>query len=109
MRTFFELPDLLVALIITAFGAVMAADVVLSNSFHATAFSLILHKEFFVLERQEKLNARLRDLLDDVGLGDRLVNSFHDIQNARKINWVNVDKRLQKIIDQSRVYLKEKI
>ena len=26
MRTFFELPDLLVALIITAFGAVMAAD-----------------------------------------------------------------------------------
>lgn len=48
------------------------AAFVLSNSFHATAFSLIFQKQFFVFERLENINARMRDLLKVVGCGERL-------------------------------------
>ena len=39
------------------------AEMILSNSFHATAFSIIFEKQFAVYERKEKINTRMRDML----------------------------------------------
>ena len=39
------------------------ANFILSNSFHATAFSIIFERQFSVYERKEKINTRMRDLL----------------------------------------------
>ena len=39
------------------------AELVISNSFHAVAFSLIFNKQFYVVNRDEKINTRMRDLL----------------------------------------------
>ncbi|MBQ8619647.1 MAG: polysaccharide pyruvyl transferase family protein [Clostridia bacterium] len=90
-------------------GAISSADMVLSNSFHATAFSLIFHKEFFVVERREKINTRMRDLLAGVGLEDRLVRTAEDMDAAASIDWADVDVRLRFIIAKSYRWLNEQL
>lgn len=44
------------------------ANFVLSNSFHATAFSIIFERQFAVFERKEKINTRMRDLLKSLDI-----------------------------------------
>jgi len=65
-------------------GAIRHASVVISNSFHATAFSLIFNKEFYVVGRKEGINARMRDLLSEVGLAERMIA---DIPEVSLIDW----------------------
>ena len=86
-------------------GAIASADVVLSNSFHATAFALIFHKDFFVVERREKINTRMRDLLQSVGLPNRMIRSAEEIADAEPIDWENVDSRLNGYVDWSQKWL----
>lgn len=47
----------------TFLSLIRDAEYVVSNSFHATAFSLIFQKPFAVFDRAEKINTRMRDLL----------------------------------------------
>lgn len=90
-------------------GAIWNAKLVLSNSFHATAFALIFHKNFFVVERQEKINARMKDLLASVGLEDRLIDSAEMALQAAPIDWSDVDKRLESRIFRSKKYLQDQV
>lgn len=50
------------------------AKFVLSNSFHAVAFSLIFNKKFLVFNRSEKINTRMRDLLEILNISHLLIN-----------------------------------
>jgi hypothetical protein len=52
------------------------ASYVVSNSFHATAFSLIFERNFCVVNRCEGINERMRSILLSYGLEDRLVTGF---------------------------------
>ena len=52
------------------------AQLVMSNSFHATAFSLIFEKKFWVVNRQEAINTRMRDLTTLAGVSERLRSEF---------------------------------
>lgn len=83
------------------------ADVVISNSFHATAFSLIFHKDFFVVGRKEAINTRMRDLLYSLDLSDRYLNCADDWKNAKAIDWDGVDQKLKYQIRMSENYLKK--
>lgn len=51
------------------------AECVVTNSFHATAFSLIFKRPFWVVPRSENINARMEDLLASTGLSDRMLAS----------------------------------
>ncbi|MGN0776127.1 MAG: polysaccharide pyruvyl transferase family protein [Candidatus Ventricola sp.] len=90
-------------------GAVASADVVLSNSFHATAFALLFHKDFFVVERREKINTRMRDLLASVGLPNRMIRSAEEIADAEPIDWEQVDYRLLRIVEHSSAFLRNSL
>ena len=46
------------------------ADLIVTNSFHATVFSVLFHKPFRVYAT-DKSGARMRDLLSNIGLSDR--------------------------------------
>lgn len=81
-------------------GWLAGAEYVLSNSFHATAFSLILHRPFMTYGRQEKLNSRMRDLMTLVGLECRT-------RADEPIDWSTVDDKLQPLIAGSVAYLNE--
>lgn len=69
------------------------ATLVVSNSFHATAFSIILHTNFFVFKREEKINSRIKDLLSDMGLENRV---FSDEIVSQEIDWKSVDRKIIK-------------
>lgn len=64
----FSGPDTFVSL-------VKNATCVVSNSFHATAFSFIFKRDMFVVKRADGLNTRMQDLLSRYGLSDRLVDA----------------------------------
>lgn len=90
-------------------GIIHNADVVISNSFHATAFSMIFHREFYVVNRQEKINTRMRNLLEDFGMEDRLVSSIADVEKAKDVRWNQVDERMGQIVEYSKTFLKKEL
>ena len=84
-------------------GLIQGASYVLSNSFHATAFSVIFEKEFAVVERTEKINTRMRDFTAMLGLSDHMINTEKDIPyNA---DWNEVERLLSDEIMHSKAYI----
>lgn len=71
------------------------AQMVLSNSFHATAFSIIFGKQFIVYERKEKINTRMRDILTSLDISG----------NEELIDYDKVNTLLEKQIDYSKKYI----
>lgn len=86
-------------------GTILNADTVLSNSFHATAFSMIFEKDFFVVNRKENINARMKDLLESVGLSRRLVTDSDSMDYISDSEWYNVKLLLADIIEKSKRFL----
>ena len=83
------------------------ADVVISNSFHATAFSIILEKDFYVIGRKENVNSRMIDLLKKFKLEQRFLMD-EDIK-FEKVNYEEVENSLNNYISQSKNYLIDSI
>ena len=81
------------------------ADFVVSNSFHATAFSLIFQRPFVVFNRVEKLNIRMRDLLQLAGLDSRLINNADSDVWKQKIDYSKVAPKLEVLINESKRYI----
>lgn len=81
---------------------VMSAEAVVSNSFHATAFSLIFHKELWVFDRNENINSRMRDLMELVGLKERIGNVTI---TSSPINYYTVQSIVDSMIAESVSYL----
>ena len=79
------------------------AAVVISNSFHATAFSCIFEKDFytFLLSTQQN-GSRLTDLLSQLGVIERL--------NPREMSYKKCDtQKLTELITQSKAFLHHQI
>lgn len=81
------------------------ARFVVSNSFHATAFSLIFHKQFAVFNRNEEINTRMRDLIQLAGIPERLITG-PDAQ-LRDLDYTAVDTRIGEAIGQSKAYIQK--
>lgn len=65
------------------------ADFVVSNSFHATVFSLIYQKQFYTMARGNGSDARFSDLLSSLGVEGRI---FTDIlSNSGTIHYKELD------------------
>ena len=82
------------------------AEYVVSNSFHATAFSMIFERNFCVINRSEHINERMRSLLMNYMLDDRLVTDYSE-SLLNDINFSEVLLPLQEDIDHSKHYLNE--
>ena len=78
------------------------ADFVVSNSFHATAFSVIYEKQFAVIKRQESINSRMVDLLDTFCINDRFTEKYRDFEN---INYVNIRPNVENEINKSKQFI----
>lgn len=77
------------------------ADYVVSTSFHGTALSIILEKEFCVVGLGKR-SGRVESLLTQLGISERYTD--HP-DNLIKIDYVDVHKRLEKLQNISRGYL----
>lgn len=76
-------------------GYIRNASYVVTNSFHATAFSIIFHREFYS-EIGLKRNGRIKNILNLTGLQDHAINRGINKENTfkGKIDWSKVDVRL---------------
>ena len=84
------------------------ATYVVSNSFHATAFSLIFQKEFATFSLISQHNStRMEDLLQCVGLEYRL--NPVNIQIFRTVDWEKVSTTLLNLIVGSKNFLNTQI
>lgn len=82
------------------------AKYVISNSFHAAVFSIIYEKDFLIINRKESINTRMRDLLDDINLNDRLIDASYDnVVIDREIDYKLPKKILKKKIEFSKQYI----
>lgn len=96
-------PDVFVSL-------VKHAQCVISNSFHGTAFSMIYEVPFFVVNRKDGLNVRMKDLLCHYGLTDRLITpDAHDGLLMSDIYYAPVQELLVHDIEHSKSYLSRQI
>lgn len=87
------------------------AEFVISNSFHATAFSVIFHKPFLTYPLREKKNhSRMQDFLNGLGLITRF-NPEHDKLTAALSapDWEHIDRLLSEKIKISKHYLTHNI
>ncbi|MEE1317873.1 MAG: polysaccharide pyruvyl transferase family protein [Ruminococcus sp.] len=73
-------------------GYIKNASYVVSNSFHATAFSVIFHKSMFI-EFQNKVNRNVRSesFLANLGISRGIENG---VAEETKIDWNDVDSKL---------------
>jgi exopolysaccharide biosynthesis predicted pyruvyltransferase EpsI len=84
------------------------AQFVIANSFHAAVFSIIYEKDFVIVNRNESINTRMRDLLDDLGLCNRLVDKNYNMgQLLSKIDYSEPNEVLNEKIKLSKNYLFE--
>lgn len=84
------------------------ADLVLTSSFHGTAFSLIFQKEFYILG-DDKSNVRMKNFLGELGLQERIIPMDSGVDVNNHIDYKEVDKKLEIMINNSKQFLKDSI
>ncbi|MFI3260488.1 MAG: polysaccharide pyruvyl transferase family protein [bacterium] len=83
------------------------AEYVVATSFHATIFSIIYNKKFFIIPHV-KTGSRVNDLLNTLDLNDRIFNEVSDFKNYdinSEIDWKNVNVKLNEEIKKSDKWL----
>ena len=83
------------------------AAYVITDSFHATAFSLNLNTQFIIVY-PGKYSTRLQSILCQLGLEDRVAKDENDLSIADKIiNYENVNNKLDDLRKKSKEIFKE--
>lgn len=70
------------------------AEYVITNSFHATAFSVLFHKKFFTVVQGAKdqgINVRMNDFLHSIHLDDRIFESVPNRIDTNEIDFSVAD------------------
>ncbi len=83
------------------------AKFIISNSFHAVAFSMIFQKQFVVFDRKENINNRMRDIVNLLDLDNIML--FYDEKREDinfKIDYIEISKKLDFYIEKSKTFLK---
>ena len=87
------------------------AELVITDSFHCTVFSLIFHKKFVVLANPKRGVARLETLLGKVGLRERFFTNIEDVMKSgildKEIDYIEADKKLEVYRKYSMEFLKK--
>lgn len=81
---------------------------VVSNSFHATAFSLIFERDFCVVNRSERINERMKSLLTSYGISERLVTRHSDTL-LKSVDYRKIASMLQRDIAYSKDFLQSQL
>lgn len=82
------------------------AEAVITNSFHAVAFSIIFKKEFYVFQRHGT-NSRIQDFLSRIGLENRLLNIQKRNGILLPIDYLKVEEEIEALVNKSKDFLEE--
>lgn len=73
------------------------ADLIVTDSFHGTVFSILFHRQFIVVTNKTRGISRIENLLKSFDLEDRLIDNIGTISNdlvLKSPNWEIIDKKL---------------
>ena len=88
----------------------MDAEMVITDSFHGTVFSIIFNKPFFVLINKERGATRFISLLSLFDLEDRVIDSVSDASTYEKeIDWYSVNSRINDLQNYSINFLRRSL
>lgn len=91
-------------------GLINQAEAIFTDSFHASLFSIMFKKPFFVFERDEvgkSMSSRIETLLETFELNDRKFDGNFNILN--KTNYTNIDSILEKKRKESFDYINKSL
>lgn len=89
-------------------GYIDQAAYVVSNSFHAVAFSIIFEKNFMAFLHDSR-GARIRNILRIAGLENRLYEKGKKEQIDVCIDWKEVHRKIKKALERSEAFLKKNL
>lgn len=84
------------------------AEFVINTSFHGTVFSTIFHKKFLVIPHKET-GSRMIDYLDKIGLSDRIIYKYDELNKIdynNEIDYKKVDEKIGEERKKSREFIK---
>lgn len=85
------------------------AEYVCTNSFHAVAFSSILHTKFWVFAHEAGVStsSRIHSITELLGLKNRVLNRKNSgsVNLTEDIDFTEVDKKLQAMVKDSKEFL----
>lgn len=81
---------------------IINAEAIVTDSFHGTAFSVIMEKEFYSFIAHKKASSRITSLLSELNLTKRIVSNLNNFQ---VINYEENNDNLAKLIDKSKKFL----
>ncbi len=82
------------------------ADCIITNSFHGTAFSINLNKEFWVYQ-PTAFSTRITNILDLTSLSSRLLTDVVDLHDIKPIDYIRVNQILNDERTKSNAFLKK--
>lgn len=85
---------------------IYGAEYVITNSFHATVFSIIFEKKFITFKTKKSF-PRMLDLLNSLGLNDRVNNLNSNIDDS--IDFISVKNKLKLLRHESISFLKDSL
>ena len=85
---------------------ISCARLVITDSFHAMVFSILLERQFYVYISVPEKAFRISNLLEMLGLEDRIVTEDDKIDINRPINYKTVKDKLLKLRKNSMEFLK---
>lgn len=89
-------------------NAINNSNFVITDSYHATLFSILFEKQFFVADRTEPLNSRIHDILNLMSLTNRIISTPDSI-SVSGINFHNHFDSINQLITDSKDYLNRQI
>ena len=82
------------------------ANYVVTNSFHGTAFSIIMNKEFITSSNMPNgLGTRIENILELLNLNDRDFGKCKTASTKKNIDWDDVNKNIEEQRNRSKEYL----
>lgn len=84
------------------------ADLVLTDSFHGTAYSINFRKNFFVYQSNKNRDPRKKNLLNKFKLSDRMITSKNSQQiiSSYNVDYSAINKIIETKVNESRNVLK---
>jgi hypothetical protein len=91
---------------------VRQAEIVLTDSFHGLAFSVIFNKLFYIYIANKKRSSRILNLLKSINLTDKIIKpkqvNFEEIERS-SIDYDEINNKMSRLIMESKKYLESSL
>lgn len=84
---------------------IAGAQLVITDSFHGCAFSILFNKPFFAFINENRGSSRFYSLFESFELQDRVIKSASDVSLSKQVVWARVNEILSRRREASREFL----